>query len=252
MKLASWNVNGLRAVLGKSLPDWVKASKADVLCFQETKAEAADVPDMAWAKGYQPFWHSAEKKGYSGTLILSREKPLNVTYGLGIKEHDSEGRIITAEFADFFVVNVYTPNAKQDLSRLEYRTQVWDALFLKHLQKLEKKKPIITCGDFNVAHTELDLARPKGNEHSAGFTQEERSAFDKYIQAGFLDSFRLFEPGGGHYSWWSQRGGARERNVGWRIDYFLVSPKLKGRLKKAQIESTVMGSDHCPVNITLG
>jgi exodeoxyribonuclease-3 len=251
MRLVSWNVNGLRAVLGRTLPDWIRAGKPDVICLQETKAEAANVPDMAWAKGYLPYWYSADKKGYSGTLLLSRQQPLAVSLGLGHKAHDTEGRVITAEYPDYYVVNVYTPNSKMDLSRLEYRTQTWDTLFLKHLQKLEKKKPVISCGDFNVAHREIDLARPKGNERNAGFTIEERRSFDRYIDAGFIDSFRHFEPGGGHYSWWSQRGGSRERNVGWRIDYFLVSPKLKSRLKKAFIEPGISGSDHCPVGIEL-
>jgi exodeoxyribonuclease-3 len=251
MQLLSWNVNGLRSVLGKTLPGMMQQVSPDVICFQEIKALQEQVPDMAWAGGCHECWCSAQKKGYSGTLVLSRTEPLSVAYGLGLPEHDAEGRVITAEFDDFYLVNVYTPNSKPDLSRLAYRTEVWDPLFLAHLKRLEETKPVVTCGDFNVAHKELDIARPKQNERTAGFTIEERSSFDRYIDAGFLDTFREFEKDGGHYSWWSQMFGARQKNIGWRIDYFLISASLRPRLKRAFIMPEVLGSDHCPVGIEL-
>jgi exodeoxyribonuclease-3 len=251
MLLISWNVNGLRAVLGKTLPQFMLDRKPDVLCLQEIKAMEEQVPDMGWAGKCTASWCSALKKGYSGTLTLSKKKPKSVSFGLGMPGHDDEGRVITTEFADFYLVNVYTPNSKPDLARLAYRTEQWDSLFLKHLKKLEKKKPVVSCGDFNCAHKEIDLARPKSNERTAGFTIEERSSFQRYIDAGFIDTFREFTKEGGHYSWWSQRFAARASNIGWRIDYFLISPALRPRLKRAFILPEVMGSDHCPVGIEL-
>ena len=248
-KLLSWNVNGLRAVIKKDIfHPFVAKHKPDMLCLQETKAMPEQVPlDLP---GYYPFWNSAEKKGYSGTLILSKEKPLSVTYGLGVADHDREGRVITAEYDDYFLVDVYTPNSKRDLARLPYR-QVWDAEFLKHLKKLEKKKPVIFCGDLNVAHKEIDLARPDANHQTHGFTDEERAGFTSFVAAGFLDTFREFVPDGGHYTWWDTMTRARERNVGWRIDYFLISTSLRPRLKEAFILPEVLGSDHCPVGIVI-
>jgi exodeoxyribonuclease-3 len=247
VKLISWNVNGLRAVLKRNFREFLEAEKPDILCLQETKLSEI-ITDAAWEERYSAYWNLAEKKGYSGTAILSATKPLNVTYGIGIGEHDREGRVLTAEFADFFVVNVYVPNSKRDLSRLEYR-QRWDHDFLAYLKKLEAHKPVITCGDFNVAHTPLDLARPKGNEKTHGFTPEERAGFDTFIRSGLLDTFRIFETGGGHYSWWSQMSGARARDIGWRIDYFLASESLRPKISRAWILKDVLGSDHCPVGL---
>jgi exodeoxyribonuclease III len=250
VKLISWNVNGLRAVLKKNFLDYLEAARPDVLCLQETKCSPNDVEQL-WPASYTTFWNSAEKKGYSGTAIFTRTRPLKVVPHLDIAEHDREGRVLAAEFADFFLVNVYVPNAKRDLSRLTYR-QKWDRDFLSYLKKLEKKKPVIFCGDLNVAHTEMDLANPRANVHNHGFTPEERAGFGAFVKAGFLDTFREFEKGGGHYSWWSQMGGARSRNVGWRIDYFLVSKSLRPRLLRAFIQPDVPGSDHCPVGIEIG
>lgn len=252
MKLLSWNVNGARAVLDKgSLLPWMEASGADVVCLQETKCHPGDVAHVSWPSGYGSVtFYAAEKKGYSGTAILSKHAPLGVKFGFGMKDHDAEGRVITAEFEKFYLVNVYTPNAQDGLRRLPYR-QIWDGEFLKFIRELEKTKPVVTCGDFNVAHKEIDLARPKENVKNPGFTPEERAGFTKFIDAGFVDTFREFEKGPGHYSWWSYRGGARGRNVGWRIDYFLVSGSLRPNLKRAWIEPHVMGSDHCPVGVEL-
>jgi exodeoxyribonuclease-3 len=252
MLLVSWNVNGLRAVLGKTLPQFIESTLPDMLCLQEIKAEASQITNLAWCEGYERYWCSAKKKGYSGTLLLTKTKPLSVSYGIGLPGPDDEGRVISAEYKDYYLVNVYTPNSKRGLERLEERTTVWDPTFLKHLKKLEKKKPVITCGDFNCAHTELDIAHPKSNMKTAGFTPQERTEFDKYISNGkFIDTFREFEKGGGHYSWWSAFSGARSRNIGWRIDYFLISSALRPRLKRAFIMPEVMGSDHCPVGIEL-
>ena len=249
MKIISWNVNGLRAVLRKDFLGYLAKEKPDILCLQETKATPDDVEQL-WPAHYTTYWNSAQKKGYSGTAIFTRLKPLNVTLGLNIPEHDNEGRVLIAEFPDFFLVNVYVPNSKRELTRLPYRQQ-WDRDFLKHLKKLERKKPVIFCGDLNVAHTEIDLANPKANVKNHGFTPEERAGFTAFVAAGFLDTFREFEKGGGHYSWWSPMGGARKRNVGWRIDYFLISAALRPRLKKAFIHPHVLDSDHCPVGIEL-
>lgn len=245
----SWNVNGLRAVLNKGFSEWLESQSPDVLCLQETKAHPDQV-DFAFP-AYHAYWNPAGKRGYSGTLTLSKTKPLSVTYGVGITEHDGEGRIITTEFRSYYLVNVYTPNSQRELTRLDYRTQTWDRLFLEYLKELEKSKPVITCGDFNVAHKEIDLKNPKTNKRNAGFTIEERTAFDNYIQAGFIDTFREFNQEPDQYTWWSYRMAARERNVGWRIDYFLVSQNLRFRLKDAFILQEIMGSDHCPVGITI-
>ncbi|MFZ4681706.1 MAG: exodeoxyribonuclease III [Terrimicrobiaceae bacterium] len=249
MKLVSWNVNGIRSVLGKGFYDFVAGAKADVICLQETKAREEQVGSTF--EGYHAFWNSAERPGYSGTAILTKTKPLDVRHGIGRDEHDREGRVITAEFADFFLVNVYVPNSGRELLRLDYRTKAWGPEFLRFLKDLEKTKPVVFCGDLNVAHKEIDLARPKANGKNAGFTPEERAGFDSLIGAGFLDTFRELEKGGGHYSWWSYMGGARAKNVGWRIDYFCISPSLRPRLKDAFIWPHVMGSDHCPVGIVL-
>jgi exodeoxyribonuclease-3 len=252
MLLISWNVNGLRAVLGKTLPEFVRTHQPDVLCLQETKAAEENVADMAWAAGYSAVWCSATKKGYSGTLVLSKTPPKSAVCGIGLPEHDDEGRVITAEFGGFYLVNVYTPNSKRDLSRLGYRTERWDPAFRAYLKGLEKKKPVVFCGDLNCAHKEIDIARPKANLRTAGFTVEERASFDNYIAEGFIDTFREFETGPDHYSWWSAFGGARARNIGWRIDYVMISKKLRPKLKRAFILPEVLGSDHCPVGIELG
>lgn len=249
LKLISWNVNGLRAVLKKGLLDLIKKEKPDILCLQETKCSDKDVAlDL---KGYFPYWDTALRPGYSGTLTLTRIKPLSVKKGLGISKHDKEGRVVTLEFKDFYSVNVYVPNSKRDLSRLSYREKEWDADFLKYLKKLEKKKPVIFCGDMNVAHKEIDLTYPKANVKNHGFTPEERKGFDNIVNAGFIDTFREFCKEGGHYTWWSQMGNCRAKNIGWRIDAFCISKSLRPRLKSASILKHVMGSDHCPVEITL-
>jgi exodeoxyribonuclease-3 len=249
VKLISWNVNGLRAVLKKNFLEFLAAEQPDILCLQETKC-TPDQVEQLWPASYTTFWNSAEKKGYSGTAIFTKERPLKVTPHIGISEHDNEGRVLTAEYKDFFLVNVYVPNSKRELERLPYR-QVWDKDFLRYLKKLEKKKPVIFCGDLNVAHTEIDLANPKANVRNHGFTIEERDGFSAFVNAGFVDTFREFEPGGGHYTWWSPMSGARARNVGWRIDYFLISKSLRSRLKRAFIRPHVMDSDHCPVGIEI-
>jgi exodeoxyribonuclease-3 len=249
MKLICWNVNGLRAVLKKNFLEFLAVEKPDVLCLQETKCTSDDV-ERLWPASYSTFWNSAEKKGYSGTAIFSQPKPLNVIPHIDISEHDREGRVLAAEYEDFFLVNVYVPNSKRDLSRLDYR-QRWDADFLAYLKRLEKKKPVVFCGDLNVAHQEIDLANPKANVRNHGFTIEERDGFTAFIKAGFVDTFREFEPGGGHYTWWSQMSGARSRNIGWRLDYFLISASLRPRLKQAFIRPAVTGSDHCPVGIEI-
>lgn len=250
MKLISWNVNGVRAVLGKGLADFVAAEAPDILCLQETKAHPEQV-DMGWLdECYQQFWNSAEKKGYSGTAIFSKKKPLGASYGLGKKRFDDEGRVITLEFRSYYVVTVYTPNSQNELRRLDYRME-WDKAFLKHLKTLEESKPVIFCGDLNVAHNEIDLARPKANRKNAGFSDEERAGFDKLVAAGFVDTFREFDDGPDKYSWWSYRAGARGKNVGWRLDYWCVSEALKKKLKSASILADVMGSDHCPVMLEL-
>jgi exodeoxyribonuclease III len=262
MKIYSWNVNGLRAVLKKGVfYPFLAQHQPDILCLQETKAEReqteVDLPD------YREYWNSATKKGYSGTAIFSKQEPLAVTKGFppafaknyqlsdDYGDAADEGRIIAAEYAQFFVVTVYTPNAKEDLTRLPLRHKNWDPAFLAYCQQLEKKKPVIFCGDLNVAHTELDLANPKPNRGKKGFTDEEREGFQNFVDAGFVDTLRLFKQGNGHYTWWSHFANARARNIGWRIDYVLVSPQLKSAVKAAEIHPDVLGSDHCPVSITL-
>jgi exodeoxyribonuclease III len=249
MKIISWNVNGIRAVLRKDALGFLADETPDIVCLQETKA-SPDVVPMEWARDYHAFWNCAEKKGYSGTLTLARTEPGNVTLGMGNPDHDREGRILTAEFDKFLLVNVYVPNSKRELTRLEYR-QEWDRDFLAYLKNLERRKPVVVCGDFNVAHEEIDLARPKQNTRTHGFTIEERTGFSAFVDAGFVDTFREYEKAGGHYTWWSLMAGARARNVGWRIDYFLISKTLRPHLRKAFILSEVMGSDHCPVGIEL-
>ena len=250
MKLLSWNVNGVRAALGKGLIDWMAASSADVICLQEVKALPGDVQGVVWPKGYELFWNAAEKKGYSGTALFTRKKPLAVTNGIGSTAHDAEGRAVTAEFDDCYVVGVYVPNAQPELARIGFR-QEWDRALLAYAKKLEKKKPVIFCGDLNVAHEEIDLARPKENVGNPGFSDQERTGFRDFLGAGFIDTFRHFEKGANHYSWWTYRAGARERNIGWRIDYCMASAALKTRLKRAWMEPEVKGSDHCPVGVEL-
>lgn len=248
-KLASWNVNGLRAVLAKGFRDYLKEEKPDVICLQEIKCTSEQVTyDLT---GYEPFWNSAEKPGYSGTAIFTRVAPLKVTRGMKLPAHDGEGRVLTAEFDDYYLVNVYTPNAQRTLDRLDYRVNEWDVAFRTYVAKLAKKKPVVFCGDLNVAHKEIDLANPKSNQKNAGFTPEERASFDKLLAAGFVDTFREFEKGPGHYSWWSQRPGVRAKNIGWRLDYFVASEGLRDRLKASGIRSKVFGSDHCPVVLEL-
>ncbi len=249
LQLISWNVNGIRAVLKKGFLDYVAGAKPDILCLQEMRALPEQV-DFSIGD-YHRYWYPAEKKGYSGTAVFTKIKPKKVTYGLGIREHDTEGRLITLEFDEHYLVNVYTPNSQRGLERLDYRTKEWDTAFLKHLKKLEKKKPVIFCGDLNVAHKEIDLANPKANERNAGFTIEERESFDRIIESGFIDTFREFTKESGHYTWWSYFGKAREKNVGWRIDYFCISPALRPQLLDAAISPEVMGSDHCPVSMKI-
>jgi len=250
LKLISWNVNGLRAVLRKNFLAYLEREQPDLLCLQETKCSPDDVEQL-WPATYTTYWNSAERRGYSGTAIFARTRPLAVTLGLGRPAHDREGRVLTAEFADFFLVNAYVPNSQRELTRLPYRLE-WDADFRRYLKTLERRKPIVFCGDLNVAHTELDLANPKANVKNHGFTPEERAGFSELVKAGFVDTFREFEKGGGHYTWWSQMTGARARNVGWRLDYFLISAALRPRLRSAFIRPEVPGSDHCPVGIELG
>ncbi|HEY9584641.1 MAG TPA: exodeoxyribonuclease III [Candidatus Paceibacterota bacterium] len=263
MRIISWNVNGIRAVVKKGLfAPFIEKYQPDILCLQETKAEKGqaviDLPE------YEEYWNSALKKGYSGTAIFTKTKPLSVTNGFLDKiskkylakadkygDSTTEGRVITAEYKDFFVVTVYTPNAKDDLSRIPLRHKQWDPAFLAYCKELEKTKPVIFCGDLNVAHTPDDLARPKENDGMKGFTKEEREGFQKFIDADFVDTFRIFHKGNGYYTWWSHFANARERNVGWRIDYFLTSSSLKDKIKKAEILPEILGSDHCPISLEL-
>ena len=249
MKLISWNVNGLRACMGKGFLDFLKASDADIVCLQETKMQRKQADFIIG--GYEEYWNSAEKKGYSGTAVFTKKPPLSVSYGIGIPEHDTEGRVITAEFPDFFLVNVYTPNSQQELARLPYRMQ-WEDAFRDYLKTLDQKKPLIVCGDMNVAHEEIDLKNPKTNRKNAGFTDEERQKMTELLSSGFIDTFRLLYPDTeGVYSWWSYRFHAREKNAGWRIDYFLVSDRLKDRVSDSRIDTDVFGSDHCPIELIL-
>lgn len=248
-KLISWNVNGLRACLGKNFMEFFDYVDADIFCLQETKIHEGQVD---WNKeGYYAYWNYAEKKGYSGTAIFSKEKPLNVTYGIGIEEHDKEGRVITLEFDNYYMVTVYTPNSQNGLARLEYRMK-WEDDFRNYLLNLKKNKPVIVTGDMNVAHKEIDLKNPKTNRKNAGFTDEERQKMTELLEVGFIDTFRYFYPDTeGIYSWWSYRFKAREKNAGWRIDYFLVSDDLKDKIIDAHIHTEIMGSDHCPVELTV-
>ncbi|WP_315517502.1 exodeoxyribonuclease III [Hoylesella shahii] len=248
MKFISWNVNGLRAVVGKDFESIFKTLDADFFCLQETKMQAGQL-DLQF-EGYESFWNYADKKGYSGTAIYTRHKPLNVTYGIGIDKHDHEGRVITLEMNNFFLVTVYTPNSQDELRRLDYRMQ-WEDDFQGYLHSLDQKKPVIVCGDMNVAHQEIDLKNPKTNRRNAGFTDEERQKMTQLLDAGFTDTFRWKYPEEVTYSWWSYRFKARERNTGWRIDYFLVSNRLQPEVLDAKIHTDVLGSDHCPVELEL-
>lgn len=248
MKLISWNVNGLRACVGKEFEQQFKDLDADFFCLQETKMQAGQL-DLSFP-GYESYWNYADKKGYSGTAIFTKHKPLSVTYGIDIDEHDHEGRVITLEMEDFYLVTVYTPNSQDGLRRLEYRMK-WEDDFQAYLHKLDEKKPVIVCGDMNVAHQEIDLKNPKTNRKNAGFTDEEREKMTQLLNNGFIDTFRTLYPEQVTYSWWSYRFRAREKNTGWRIDYFLISERLRDRLEDAKIHTDMMGSDHCPVEITL-
>ena len=249
MRLISWNVNGLRACVGKGFEEFFRQIDADVFCLQETKLQEGQIE--LELPGYHQYWNYAEKKGYSGTALFCRQEPLSVTLGIGIGEHDREGRVITAEFEDFYVVTCYTPNSQNELKRLDYRMS-WEDAFLEYLKGLDAKKPLILCGDLNVAHEEIDLKNPKSNRRNAGFTDEERGKMTALLDAGFTDTFRYFYPDlAGVYSWWSYRFRAREKNAGWRIDYFITSKSLDGRLKDAKIHTEILGSDHCPVELEI-
>ena len=249
MKLISWNVNGLRACMNKGFQDFLANSEADIFCVQETKMQKGQAEfDFS---GYEEYWNSAEKKGYSGTAIFTKIKPLSVSYDIGIAEHDQEGRVITAEFDDFYLVNVYTPNSQRELARLDYRMQ-WEDAFRSYIKQLDEKKPVIICGDLNVAHKEIDLKNFKTNHKNAGFTDEERAKMTQLLESGFIDSFRhLYPDKEGIYSWWSYMFKAREKNAGWRIDYFVVSNRLADRIADSLIYTDIMGSDHCPVGLIL-
>lgn len=248
-RFISWNVNGLRACRDKGFTEFFNSIDADAFCLQETKLSEGQI-DLS-LPGYLQYWNYAEKKGYSGTAIFTKDEPLSVTYGLGIEEHDHEGRVITLEYPDFYLITVYVPNSKEDLSRLEYRMR-WEDDFLAYVKKLEADKPVIYCGDLNVAHKEIDLKNPKTNHHNAGFTDEERAKFDAVVNNGLIDTFRFFYPDlKDAYSWWSYRFQARQKNAGWRIDYFVVSESLKDKLKEAKIHNEIFGSDHCPVELDI-
>lgn len=250
MKLISWNVNGLRACVQKGFLDYFKETNADIFCIQETKLQEGQI-DLE-LPGYYQYWNYAEKKGYSGTAIFTKIKPISVSYGIGIEEHDKEGRVISAEFEDFYVVVCYTPNSQRGLARLDYRME-WEDAFKGYLKKLEEHKPVILCGDLNVAHKEIDLKNPKTNHKNAGFTDEERSKMSALLDDGFTDTFRHFFPDAtDRYSWWSYMGKAREKNVGWRIDYFISSKALDNNLVSADIHHSILGSDHCPVELVIG
>ena len=249
MKFISWNVNGLRACMGKGFMDFFNEIDADIFCLQETKLSEGQIE--LDTPGYHQYWNYAEKKGYSGTAVFTKKDPISVTYGIGIEEHDHEGRVITAEFDDFYFVDVYVPNSQRELTRLDYR-MVWEDAFLSYVKKLDEKKPVIYCGDLNVAHKEIDLKNPKSNHMNAGFTDEERACFTKVTESGFIDSFRYFYPDEkDKYSWWSYMFKAREKNAGWRIDYFVVSEKIKDRMTDAKIHADILGSDHCPVELDI-
>ena len=249
MKLISWNVNGIRACINKGFKDFFNEIDSDIFCIQETKCQKDQI-DLEF-EGYTSYWNSAEKKGYSGTAIFTKQKPISVTYGIGIEEHDKEGRVITLEFEKFYMINIYTPNSKRELERLEYR-QIWEDEIRKYMLKLNENKPVIMCGDLNVAHKEIDLKNPKTNRHNAGFTDEERNKMTELLDAGFVDTFRVLYPEKENaYSWWSYMGHAREKNVGWRIDYFIVSKSIEDKIKEAKIHDEILGSDHCPVELEI-
>lgn len=249
MKFVSWNVNGLRACVGKNFMEEFEKLDADIFCLQETKLQEGQI-DLE-LPGYHQYWNYAKKKGYSGTAIFTRKEPIGVSYGLGIEEHDQEGRVITLEFEDFYFITVYTPNSQNELARLDYR-MIWEDAFLAYIKKLDETKPVIFCGDLNVAHKEIDLKNPKTNRKNAGFTDEERGKMTELLASGFVDTYRYFYPDVEQvYSWWSYRFKAREKNAGWRIDYFIVSDRLKTRLLDAKIHTDIMGSDHCPVELDL-
>jgi len=250
MKLISWNVNGLRAVMRKmDFLSYLKEEDADIICLQETKIQDGQV-DLQ-PEDYHVYWNYAVKKGYSGTAVFSKQEPLQVIYGIGVEEHDQEGRVITLEFENVYVMTVYTPNSRRGLERIDYRMQ-WEEALLSYILELDQKKPVILCGDLNVAHQEIDLKNPKANRNNAGFSDQERGAFTRFLEAGFVDSFRHVYPDlEGAYSWWSYRAGARDRNIGWRIDYFVVSERLKEQIEDASISADVMGSDHCPVELII-
>lgn len=249
MKLISWNVNGLRACVGKGFLDYFKEQQADIFCLQETKLQEGQIE--LELDEYHQYWNYAEKKGYSGTAIFTKEKPISVYYGIGIDEHDKEGRVITLEFEKFYMITVYTPNSQEKLARLDYRMK-WEEDFKNYLLELDKKKPVIVCGDLNVAHKEIDLKNPKTNRKNAGFSDEEREKMTKLLESGFVDSFRYFYPNKTDiYSWWSYRFSARAKNAGWRIDYFLVSDRIKENMKGAEIHTEILGSDHCPVLLNI-
>lgn len=249
MKLISWNVNGLRACVGKGFLDYFKEQQADIFCLQETKLQEGQIE--LELDGYHQYWNYAEKKGYSGTAIFTKEKPISVHYGIGIEEHDKEGRVITLEFEKYYMITVYTPNSQEKLARLDYRMK-WEEDFKSYLLELDKKKPVIVCGDLNVAHKEIDLKNPKTNRKNAGFSDEEREKMTKLLESGFVDSFRYFYPDKTDiYSWWSYRFSARAKNAGWRIDYFLVSDRIKENMKGAEIHTEILGSDHCPVLLNI-
>jgi exodeoxyribonuclease-3 len=249
MKFVSWNVNGIRACITKGFEESFRSLDADVFCLQETKCQQGQV--KLELPGYHQYWNYANRKGYSGTAVFSRKEPLEVQYGIGIEEHDKEGRVITLEFEEFYLVTVYTPNSQDELKRLSYRMD-WEKEFLAYLLKLQEKKPVILCGDLNVAHQEIDLKNPKSNRKNPGFSDEERACMTRMLETGFIDTFRYFYPDQeGAYSWWSYRFHAREKNAGWRIDYFIVSPALEGRLQEACIYADILGSDHCPIGLEL-
>ncbi|HPF28502.1 MAG TPA: exodeoxyribonuclease III [Lachnospiraceae bacterium] len=249
MKFVSWNVNGLRACVGKNFMDFFQEADADFFCLQETKLQEGQI--ALELPGYHQYWNYAEKKGYSGTAIFTKKEPLSVNYGIGIEEHDHEGRVITLEYENYYMITVYVPNSQEELKRLEYRMR-WEKDFLNYIVELNKKKPVIYCGDLNVAHQEIDLKNPKNNHHSAGFSDEERNAFTQVLEHGFVDSFRYLYPEQTDiYSWWSYRFHARSKNVGWRIDYFVVAERIKEQIKDAKILTLVEGSDHCPVELTM-
>ena len=249
MKLISWNVNGLRACITKGFEDFFKESDADMFCIQETKMQEDQAEEIQF-EGYHRYMNSAVKKGYSGTMVFSKQEPISVTYGLGIEEHDQEGRIITLEYDKFYLVCCYTPNSKRELERLDYR-MVWEDEMLKYFKKLEETKPVVYCGDLNVAHEEIDIKNPATNHHSAGFTDEERNKFSVLLSNGFIDTYRYLYPEKVEYSWWSYMRQAREKNIGWRIDYFVVSEALKNYISDAKIHTEVLGSDHCPIELDL-